>query len=353
MFLLKIRKKIESYIKDKRAESRAEDKNVECIKEEIIEDKSIEGRRGEVIEHKYTEGKNEELIQGGLDLIEFLMDKTINEIGSNNFFDDFMIDSKENDKVYEDQKIVIDNLLELSELMNVKANDILKFNEEDDANLDHIYSKIEEIKASVDNVAEGNRRFIESCRILEERIKNINKFTASIGAISAQTNLLALNASIEAARAGEAGRGFSVVANEVRNLSSHTKEASSNIDFTINELTAQMGEIVEEIHENSELLKDLYKNMDESFEFFNTLKETKQVNQKHVVKMLDEIRESSNGIHEVTKFTDMIHELDEENQSHIKKVMSQTSKHMILSNDMFSFLVQLKNIFIYLKEQNS
>ena len=68
--------------------------------------------------------------------------------------------------------------------------------------------------------------------------------------------------------------------------------------------------------------------------------------------MLDEIKQSSSGIHEVTKFNDMIHKLDEENQMRVKKAVSQTSKNMVLSNDMFSFLTQLKNIFIYLKEDH-
>lgn len=302
------------------------------------------------IQENHSKYKREELIQGGLDLVEFLMNKTTHEIGSNSFFDEFMVDSDENDQVYKEQKGVINNLLHLSELMNVKANDIIKFNKEDDEYLSHVYTRVEEIKRSVDDVGTENQKFIESCKTLEERIKDINQFTSSIREISSQTNLLALNASIEAARAGEAGRGFAIVANEVKNLSANTEEASSDIDCTINELTAQMSQIVEEINQNTSLLNDLYKNMDETLKVFNTLKETKVVHQQHISKMLEEITESSKGIHEVTKLNDMIYKLDEENQIRVKKVVSQTSKNIVLSNDMFSFLSQLKNILLELKE---
>lgn len=327
MFLLKRRKKLEDDIKI----------NAEQINQ--VEDNS------NVI-------NNQDLIQGGLELVEFLINKTVNEIGNSNLMDEFIIDPKENDKVYREQSYVVDNLLTLSELMSGNASNILKLNEEDDKSLDHIYSRIEEVKCSVDNVAQENQKFVASCHALEENIKSINQFTSSIREISSQTNLLALNASIEAARAGEAGRGFSIVANEVKNLSSDTEKASADIDNTISELTMQMSQIIKEINENAKLLNNLYTNMDEAFRCFNALKETKAENKQYVMNMLDEIKQSSSGIHEVTKFNDMIHKLDEENQMRVKKAVSQTSKNMVLSNDMFSFLTQLKNILVYLKEDH-
>ena len=64
------------------------------------------------------------------------------------------------------------------------------------------------------------------------KVEQINELTNDILAISSQTNLLALNASIEAARAGEAGRGFSVVADEIRNLAEHSKSTAENIQIT-------------------------------------------------------------------------------------------------------------------------
>ena len=79
---------------------------------------------------------------------------------------------------------------------------------------------------------------------LSHKTEDIGRILEVIQSISEQTNLLALNAAIEAARAGEAGRGFAVVADEVRNLAHRTQSSAQEIHDMIENLRTDAGAAV-------------------------------------------------------------------------------------------------------------
>jgi methyl-accepting chemotaxis protein len=92
----------------------------------------------------------------------------------------------------------------------------------------------------------------DAIRTLTERVTDISGMVDVIRSVADQTNLLALNAAIEAARAGEQGRGFAVVADEVRSLAKRTQESTEQISRIIDELTIRSTVAFETIGKGNE-----------------------------------------------------------------------------------------------------
>lgn len=96
---------------------------------------------------------------------------------------------------------------------------------------------MESLISSIKKVKDAFDDFTTRFNVLGVNLNKVNEISDYIKGISEQTNLLALNAAIEAARAGEAGRGFSVVADEIRKLAEQSKESSESINQLINTIS--------------------------------------------------------------------------------------------------------------------
>jgi len=134
-------------------------------------------------------------------------------------------------------------------------------------------------KLSVSKVIENTSQIVEKVSLLKNSSEELDKSSAEIAdiisfiaGIADQTNLLALNAAIEAARAGEHGRGFAVVADEVRTLADNTKTATTKITNIIGRVVESSNDILEksaQIEKSSSVSHELVTEFDKNFSEFS------------------------------------------------------------------------------------
>lgn len=112
---------------------------------------------------------------------------------------------------------------------------------------DRLTDMVQTVAAQSEQLTASSTQILDNTRMAVQNSGEVNKVAAFIREISEQTNLLGLNAAIEAARAGEAGAGFSVVASEVRKLSTGTKEATVNIERSLKDVQHSIQQMEQEI----------------------------------------------------------------------------------------------------------
>ena len=116
------------------------------------------------------------------------------------------------------------------------------------------FSDMEKLRTSFEEFNKEFDEFVYIIQNMQKNIEEVDKISVLINGIAEQTNLLALNAAIEAARAGESGRGFSVVAEEIRALSEQTKESSININKLVENVLGNSKNLV---NKTSDMVKEI------------------------------------------------------------------------------------------------
>lgn len=171
-------------------------------------------------------------------------------------------------------------------------------------------------KAHAEGCGEIARQALDAMNGIETSSKAIDQIVGVIDQIALQTNLLALNAGVEAARSGDAGKGFAVIAQEVRALAQRSAQAAKEIGGLISTSRTQVDQGVELVARTSEALTQIAEQTDEAGNLVATIAEKAQ--------------DQANGLHHISAAVSQIDQLTQQNAAMVEEA---TAANESLANE--------------------
>ena len=196
------------------------------------------------------------------------------------------------------------------------------------------------------STAEEVFQFINS---FVEKSKNIGEFVTTINNIAEQTNLLALNAAIEAARAGEAGRGFAVVADEIRKLADNSKQATEQVEEIMEGILREADNASAMINNMGEVVERQTEAVDNTTNIFNVIANSIE----NIINSIDEVTRSiavmEEDKNEVTKAIQNISAVSEEAAAASQEIAANAQEQKNLMDKMAASSRNLNKLALELR----
>ena len=282
------------------------------------------------------------LVKAGIDTVETLIQYLAKDAIGGDFLKKYLESREAQSQAAQEQQQALQQLLDDTSEMEAGNRQISESVEGNIHRLGMIAQTIQSLRNSVDVIEQEQRKYAAQFESLISQAKVISSQINDIQNISAQTNLLSFNASIEAARAGVAGKGFRVIANEVKKLSNDTSKTSEEINHNVEKLVNSITNLEKITKSNTEALENLASQTEETLNKFSQVREANQSSNMNITRIGSVIENNVRGINNVISNVKKTEKVNEEN---LKIFAKCASENEMLFNDLYSFVYELKAIF--------
>lgn len=282
------------------------------------------------------------LVKAGIDTVETLIQYLAKDAIGGDFLKKYLESREAQSQAAQEQQQALQQLLDDTSEMEAGNRQISESVEGNIHRLGMIAQTIQSLRNSVDVIEQEQRKYAAQFESLISQAKVISSQINDIQNISAQTNLLSFNASIEAARAGVAGKGFRVIANEVKKLSNDTSKTSEEINLNVEKLVNSITNLEKITKSNTEALENLASQTEETLNKFSQVRDANQSSNMNITRIGSVIENNVRGINNVISNVKKTEKVNEEN---LKIFAKCASENEMLFNDLYSFVYELKAIF--------
>ncbi len=214
-----------------------------------------------------------------------------------------------------------------------------------DKNADDGLETIKTLDSSLGDLEDALSISNSTVNDLVGKLESVNTITDSISQIASQTNLLALNAAIEAARAGDAGKGFSVVAGEVRKLAENSKIAVQNITKILEEIKVDILNTSSAMSSGNNALFSQKSTIKQTKDTFLTIKSELNESVNEIEKCIVNLTNSSEKKDIIISSIDDISSLSEENSSLSEEIVATMQSQDSTIQSINEGIINIENSF--------
>lgn len=240
----------------------------------------------------------------------------------------------------ENMREMVDSSTQIKDFAQTTLDDSIKMQETTNESAERLSTLVDSIRSTSDI----NDELAEGIGALEDHANQISNIAVEVTDISEQTNLLALNAAIEAARAGEHGRGFAVVADEVRSLAEQSTSSAARIDELVNTITKHINVVVDTMREQIAKAEEDISLANTSKEDFNSISEITNTTVQSFKKVQNLIEDQMEKADEISSLMEDIVASVEETSAESQEVSAGSEEQSAAMEQVFEYIENLDSM---------